>query len=399
MENNVTQHMRIVGPEQAGVHPQVGYYLVLLKQAAEGRILYSVLQPGQRPPEPGVLRRLFRQDSTLVSIPVNANTSLRHEFTDAIQHVSPGHSFEADYVMGFAIGSPEKVAIRWIEDPVRRVEEEVKRVLNPQLRVTDWKNLKANILADGAARLFQNVVHNGLNDIRPLAEEYGIDLRWLRVVVRLSRTEEQPDADAADLHRKQLIEDIKSKGRQAEVSGEHQVKMLEARNEAELLAQMGPTRMRGAIVDGMVKATDNVATNTLQIEDAERIFRRFPGLMGGQPGKGAASIGGADIGLLNPAPSGPATKAATQIMEVAEIIESLAGSEERRRDLFSSLTHLIAEAYRSANYDPGQANGHTEYLKQAEDLIAADWGGSLTSSQYMALNRFKNFAALQEQFK
>jgi hypothetical protein len=392
---NLTRHLRVVGPEQAGIHPQAGCYLVILKQVREGRIFDSVLKPGERPREGGLFKRLLNDDTAFISIPVSAATSLRHEFTSTNEHVTPGHSFEADYLLGFSVASPEQVAIRWVEDPIRKVEEEVRRVCDPLARTVEWGTLRTCILEDGGVRFFKDSLHDKLDDLKPFAQTYGIELNSIRMTLRLSRIDAQPDAKAAELERQQTIVQIGTAKRRAEMHAAHELKILEVEQKAEIRSLERPEELRDAAVASGKVALANVANNTHSSIDLVRAARDISSITGPSRVPITQRSLGANLGTaaLNPAPD---NKALAMVTEIAAVIETMAGDPARQRELFSALLHMIAEAYRGDDFDPKDVE---RYQKRAEDLLASDWGGSLGASQYKTLNRFRNFTVLQELLK
>ncbi len=395
---NLTQHLKVVGTEQAGMHPQLGCYLVVLKQIGEGRVFHSLLRPGQPPPEPKLLERMFKGNSELVSIPVTANTSLRHEFTSSVEHVSPGHSFEADYVLSFAVGSPDVVAARWIEDPVRRSEEEIKRLLDPAARKIDWDELRANIIRDGAESLCRNRVQEAIDDLRGFGQEYGLDIKSIHLRIRLSRTDAQPDADAADLGRKRLIDVIDKEKQLSKMIANHEVALVDVRHKAELRGLERPEQLYDAGLESAIEALKNVAANTNRGEDLTRTVREITSMItqhGGSGGTAARPALGAVERLALPSIAESDNKLALTIDAVLTLVDGLAGDSARKRELASVFLHLIAEACRNKEASADVAD---QYATRAADLVA-DWGPGLSPSQFTALNQFANFDLLRERLR
>jgi hypothetical protein len=391
---NLTQYLRIVGTEQAGIHVQVGHYTVLLKQVDEGRVFHSVLQPGQRPPDPGFFGKFFKDGHAFVSIPVSATSHLRHSFTSAVKHVSPGHAFEVHYVIGFVVSSPEKIATRWVADPVREIEAEVKRFIDPLFRNTNWETLQRNILDDGGVHLFQAQTRQTIElQLKPYAEDRGIDLQWISGTLELSREDEKTKAERAAAARHLEMVQISTCNTIATLDGEHAVKKHQTQQGSELSSLTRPEAVRDAGVEALRTAIIEIGNNIHKPEELENAIRKILATMGNSA-NGAALPGGISPLALNEAPSGPEQVLVKDIAEIAGIIATLSGDAKRRRELLATLLHLFADAYEGETPDPDP-----QHLKQATDLLALDWGGSLGAPQYKTLNRIRDFEALRERFK
>jgi len=391
---NLTQYLRIVGTEQAGIHVQVGHYTVLLKQVDEGRVFHSVLQPGQRPPDPGFFGKFLKNGYEFVSIPVTATSHLRHSFTSVVKHVSPGHAFEVHYVIGFVVRSPEKIAIRWIADPVREIEVEVKRFIDPLFRNTDWETLQHNILDDGGVRLFQSQTRQTIEvHLKPYAEDRGIDLQWISGTLELSREDEKTKAERAAATRYVDMVQIDIDKKVADLDAAYILKTRQAEKEAELKVRTRIEEVRDAGVSGIVTSIKQIADTIHKPEDLKHAIREIVSTMDNSA-SGAALPGGIPTLALNEASSGPEHILVKDIAEIAGIIATLSGDAKRRRELLATLLHLFADAYEGETPAPDP-----QHLKHATDLLALDWGGSLGAPQYKTLNRIRDFEALRERFK
>jgi len=396
---NLTRHLNVVGAEQSGIHPQPGCHIVVLKQIGEGRVLHRSLAPGVAPEGPKLLDRMFRGKDSFVAIPVSANRNLRHEFTSTVEHVSPGHGFEADYVLSFAAASPEKIATCWQEDPVRKVEQEIRRVLDPALRTGNWDSLRAAILSDGAAGLCADQVQKRVADLRTFAEEYGIEIIAIRMSLRLSRTDAHPEAEWADVNRRQQAILANAAKTRAEMTAGHGIDMLKAEHNAELRGLEATLNKSVRQIErddealdaglaGLKTAIGNVAVHTTRVDEITHAIREIQMARSPVPG---ALLGEKPVAALGP---GGESRLGELLQETVPLVQGLQGDAKKKRELLSVMLHLIAEAYVG-----GEPNDRVkEYERRADDLISA-WGDVLRDGQFMALSQLVGFGRLVERLR
>lgn len=194
---NLTQKLGVVSQEETGIHPKAGYYLALFKKVAGERVFHSVHQPGEQPHLHHSFGHLLRGNADLVSVRVNANSDLQSNFVSAIVRQSSGPSLEADYILRFKISAPDKTATRWTDDPVQRIGEEIMRVGDPLVQSADWTVLPESIQEDGGERFFRNDLDGILHQLKPFAEQYGIELTSLRIKLTPVSDDTQPVAEIA----------------------------------------------------------------------------------------------------------------------------------------------------------------------------------------------------------
>lgn len=389
---NLTQHLNVVGPEQAGMHPKPGWFLVVLKQVGEGRIFHSLLQPGESR-APGVFERMFKQNTNLVSIPVNADQELRHEFTSPVAHVSPGHSFEADYRMEFSVGVPELVATRWIQDPLRKIEQEIRRRLDSAARTVEWTELREEILLDGALALRRRQVDDALETLQDFASTYGIQIVKLYSTLRLSNKDAEPDVALAEAVRYRKLAAAGKEQKLADVHVTYDVEDQKAVREAQLRDRQRIEEIMNAGTRGIVTTLEQ---GTAHPDELPRLIREV--------GNAFRQSVGSSSGGLSPVPSlggalplaltsGETNQKLTNLIGYAiQLVESLAIDRPSKQELLASFLHSIAEASRGRKADTEAA---AKYSSAAADVIGKL--NNLDRNQHTDLRRLANFEYVRDQ--
>ena len=141
----------------------------------------------------------------------------------------------------------------------------MRRVLDPAVRLLDWAQLRQSTIADGAARLCRDQVQLQIDYLRNFAKEYGIGVKDIRLSLRLSRADAQPDSDGADARKKE--------------TADRELRVFEARQESELRSLERPEQLFDAGLESAKRALDNVAANTASAEELTRAVREITSIM------------------------------------------------------------------------------------------------------------------------
>jgi hypothetical protein len=354
------------------------------------------VQPGQQPGRKWYEK--FGGDSAYISIPVTNDRNLRHEFHAAVDHVSPGHAFDAFFILDFCVSSQETVALQWAEDPVRKVEMEIRRVLNGLTSAADWNSLYREIKLDGAVSYFDREVRERSDLLDRFAKGYGIHIEQIRMKLRLSKKDAQPDEKEADLERSRRITESDKQEKVVKTIADHEVKVLETRNTADLqmIEQWG--KLRAGAAGHVDTALGNIAQNTKSGAELRRNVEMIQGLAigaGAGGGMGQAPPGFPPVGNQLPGSSNPLlaagaeNKLVTTVTLVATSVDSLNGDLSRKRELASKLLHLVAEAWLGKD---GPSDVMEKYAEDAKQLLSQF---NLTSEQFVDIGRLTNVRTLQ----
>jgi hypothetical protein len=374
-----------------------GYHLVIFEQVGEGRVYHSKLDPGERPPEVRLFDRMFKGKPMYVSIPVNANSSMRHTCSSSVPHASEGHAFDIEYILSFVVASPETVATRWVEDPLRKIECEMKRIFDGAGNSTDWERLEAAILHNGGVDLTKHWVADGIDDLREFSAEHGIHVKDVRMSLRLSRTDAGPHQAAASLMRDRVMETIRGEQAKHEMLVKHNLNLLNATHHEELRAIQRPGEVADAGVKAVEKAVISVGENTHRGEDLVRTLRDVVGVVSQQQRggiAGPAAIGTRETLSIAAGASATGSKVGLVVDQAAVLVSGLPGEDTSKRELLSILLHSIAEVVRDKDADPADAES---YANRAADLVA-DWR-DLDTVQFRELNQLTDLARLRERLR
>ena len=310
-------------------------------------------------------------------------------------------AYDAFYVLDFSVWSHQDVAIRWPDDPVRKVEQEILRVLNSITSATNWDILKREILDDGAVAYFATEVEQSTEALQPYANVYGIQIDRIRMKLRLSKTDARPDETKADVERAKQIGQYEKEGKIFETLANHEVNVLKAHQNADVqtIEEWGKTRAGAARhVDA---ALGHIAENTKTGGELARNVQVIASLSKGLGGAGAA-YGSQPFPATLPALDSPTTgllgaagesQLLTVVAQLANVVDSLNGDRDQKRELASNLLHAIAESWREKKASRAELE---KYLQASKQLIASY---SVTSEQFEALNKLADMRALQEMLK
>jgi hypothetical protein len=400
---NLTVHLKVVGKEIAGIQLLPNWHTVVLKQEKTGRKVAHEVQPGET-----LNRKWYKKfsgDSDYMSIPVTNDSHLRHEFHAAVDHVSPGRAFDAFYVLNFSVSDQRKVALQWAQDPVRKVEMEIRRVLNAITSKEDWNRLSEAIKRDSAVGLFEGDVRKATGDdseLRSFAAGCGIRIDRIQMTLRLSKKDAQPDEKNAELERSNRITEYDKQMKIAKTKAEHEVKVLETQNTAQLqkIEQWG--KLNAGVPGHVDTALGQIAVNTKSAAEFKRNVEMIQGLAiataasseAGHPQQRDPFTGNQLPGSANLLLSAALeSKLVKTVNEIATSVDSLNGDLSLKQELASKLLHLVAEAWMGRN---SSSNVMEKYAEEAKRLISQF---SLTAEQNGELGRLTNVRALQDRLK
>jgi hypothetical protein len=359
--DNLTVSSKVVLSEQPGIQPQPGYYLVLMKQVRSGRIFHSVLQPGEWTLHQNALKRMILNEGhDLISIPVSANRNLRHEVTSHLEHVSPGHAFEATYFLDFMVSVPELVATGWQQDPIRMIEAEIHRMLDPISRVTSWDTLRAHILRDAGALLFRDQLRDAVDQLQPFAQTRGFHVHGIHMKLALSREDQKPEIAQAAWERDQTVHQRKL----AAQSSDSQMQAAGAKRQEELRQIQRQGEIKDALTAAVVNTIGGASTSE-RPEDFLSRLRILSPLFNGSPGMNLSNGGMAfpQPQTMLAAGSSAENKVCGAVLEIATVVESLEGEAAQKQELLSHILHLIAEAYRGNRRIDSALDSGTGYIE------------------------------------
>jgi hypothetical protein len=394
--DNQTLSSKIVLPEQAGIQAQPGYYLVLLKKVKSGRIPHTVLQPGEWTAQPNFLKRLvLNEGHDLICIPVIADRNLRHDVTSELEHVLPGHAFKATYSLDFMVHAPDVVAIGWERDPLRQIEAEIHRMLDPISRTTPWDELRVHILRDAGTLLFRDKLRDAVDELQPFAQTRGFHVHSIRMKLELSREDQKPETKQAGWERDRIVQQIDHVRDLETQNNAGQLQAEAAKRHEEIRQVQRPGEIKDAVIEAVVKSIKETSGSE-RPEDFLGKLRVLAPLLNGSQGATFSpnGMGFPQQTAMLAAGNSPESKASTAVFDIASAIEVIDGESGKKQELLSLILHLIAEAYRGPKANLNEAGRYSAAI----DAMIDDWGPGL-DGKLKLLFQFRDFTTLQECLK
>jgi hypothetical protein len=272
---NKTLEERIVRPAE-GFATLAGHALVIANEAGGGRKHVQTFMPGEKV-------KLPWRRSELSGYHVTMNEYLRSKFGSAHLHRDEVHSFTLAFELEFRVlaTQPWIIALRSPDDPLAKVEQEIKRVLGTQLSALEWKALESRSDWGHELMRLQSLADNGemvLNSerLRAFASEWGIELRQVSVVRHLSDEDLEIRQKGVTIERDEHLAALKIK----EIDIESMVKSheIKSRGDLDVLTTQQETRVATAslpkqYIDGTKAALLEVSSKASSFHEIQRGFQ------------------------------------------------------------------------------------------------------------------------------
>ncbi len=169
MAENLTRREKLV-KLAADLNAVPEYYLVIFKKVGEGLEYRQTLSPGET-----FKRKLLESHDSFVAYKVPCDQNLRHRFSKKLLTVD-SRGFTLHVTLLYGVSDPQTVVNKIERDPLRRVQEEILRILGSRAVRLDW-----SVIKKGARHLEWSLWHesptttnNALQDIQAFAHEQGI---------------------------------------------------------------------------------------------------------------------------------------------------------------------------------------------------------------------------------
>lgn len=343
MEQNLTRYLNIVSSSSAGFVPKPGYSLVLFRQAKSGLEYDRIIPNGQHLEQGRFLSRLFNNDQQYVCYAVNADPHLRHSFNSRIDHASHGHRFELGYTFTFSVSNERAVVERLNDDPVHKIEVEIKQSVDAEARKLPWQRLYDSVLETAGDELTNEIIGRQLERLKEYSKKYGIDLQSIVLEWRL--TEEEVATIQAEIksRRDKDLSKTRTETQKAEIQDEQEVSLLRARNEAAINSIRRREKFNDELLRQSGQAMENVVANINTPEALVRAYGVVQQASELPQGPGHARLGGGAAYAALPAAGVSAFPVRRFLDEVLAHLEQLCLNGIEGRRLFSDVLHLIAE--------------------------------------------------------
>lgn len=389
MASTLTEERRVAWKIQ-GIGPDPAHILVVFKKSGTGNILHKVLEPGEVL-KPG----WFESPDSFLAYAVSKDENLRHSFSRKYQAVGQIWTFTLHFVLDFQVSKAKTLALKLDGgDPLRRLEEEISRVLSATARRLPWEALKRES-ADFGCYLLEAESTEGLGErrsnferLQSFATSLGLDLRHVDVTRSLMEEDLQPDVHVRKVgiqmgvdSAQQVLELERDRLKQErEILGEQH------RQERELLAIHGNQVLQGAerlrmVLDSVTKeglrgfsqAVDGVRSFPAISDALQEIRTIQSSLMAVSAGPGSMpALGAAGSPLLPSVQTGPLLAEVRRpsdslerlVTEAFKHLRVLDGNLADKRRILATSLHLLAEAALGREGDEEYLEGCCENLKQ-----------------------------------
>jgi hypothetical protein len=272
---NKTLEQRVVRPAE-GFATLAGHALVIANEAGGGRKHVQTFMPGEKVKLPWLR-------SELSGYHVALDEYLRSAFGSAHLHRDGVHSFTLAFELEYRVLSaqPWLIALRSAEDPLAKLEQEVKRVLGTQLSALPWKVLESRSDWGHELMRLQSLADNGemvLNSerLRAYASEWGIELRQVSVARHLSEEDVEVGKKSASLERKRELVGLEIADRK--LQGELESTEIDIKSDLDVKRAQAETRVATAslpkqYIDGTKLALLEVSSKASSFHEIHRGFQ------------------------------------------------------------------------------------------------------------------------------
>lgn len=394
--DNLTRYLEVVGSPTAGFTPKPGYHLVVLRQAKSGLEFDRIIANGQQIEQGSFFSRLRKNDHSYVCYVVSASAGLRHTFHSSVDHMSHGHSFELDYTLSFSVSSPKLVVEQINDDPIRRIETEVKRIIDGEARKTPWAKLIDNVMNCAGERLTDDIMVRQFGLLEKHADQYGIKLHQVALEWRLSREEAEPYKVKSEVERKQQVVVSQANLQLTELDTQHSINERKAAYAENLENYALRSKLKETVVDVLHNVGDNIHTGEAFVHTYQTLTQPgSPFYPGAGPSGQSLPPGITRTALPAEAPTIPAVQ--TALDEAVFVVDSLGSQVQpsEKRKLLASVVHLVAECYLGDSANPD----HVELYYESVDAIGRQLRSLLTESQSTYLHDTLNIESLKRKLQ
>lgn len=412
----VTQQLGVVSAERKGTSPTPGHMLVVFELVNNGLQFIEVVADGT--PFTPRKKTLFGAAPEYASYAVKCDPSINDDFVERFTHNTISHVFDLEFSIRFRVNDPRTIVQFLKSDPLKRVRDEIKRVVGGAACTTPWDNLSVARARDNCRELLANVVKAARTNLDAFSKSVGIEIlevecallasaqdaeplivaRQKELEIELAVIEQQTAIKRKNLEAEMHLLDLQ-KGNQAEEqkldlelqisTKRQQLALIEQERENELNRLKRNDAFQAQMMNATVTAIGTLAGDVKHPDDFVRAgeavrltLQQAASAGSGGPGvRGTLPIAGAAVkGLL---PTGGDRKLGEILTEALDRFGPDVDQSSEKRELLSALLHLIAELYLGERGNP-EVTGHFGPL--IEDL-SVKYKGGLSPEQFRFIQR------------
>lgn len=381
---NLTQVNGVVKPNVASA-PLEGYKVVIFEETLGGTTLKTILNPGDSPIKKK--SHFFSPSTTYTCYAVNSDTRLHFDFNSDMTLAAQHQHFVIQFTIYFYISEPERIAVAFKTDPIKRIQDEIEKRL--QKNILEKKIQMENIQDDFFEIKGKILPDTTLNKVRHFSEEFGVIIKEIDMIHKVPEKYLAPNRKKEDYFLKKetafIEEDEIRKKREDEKSDKihkhdlqnldnlqdekntnHQEKMEDVRGFHDFRRQL-PKRLITAI-DKAVESIDG-AGSLERVADASigvisRAVNQIQNPGQAQSEKYIPSSAN-KMKALTVESSGPFEDAKSFLFAILSKVEDSTCEPEEKKIMRSCITHLLGEVHLEEKANRGMID---KYFKELGDF-------------------------------
>lgn len=354
--------------------PLEGHAVVVFARVGEaGDELHSVLLPGAAPVKPG-LALPFRKRTEYFAYAVDTSPERHLDFTESMRLADRMFEFRVVFNLAYAVSDTRALARARNLDPLRKVRDQVRVVVKREVEL-----LPRHALGEAFPQHARVVVEGCMDELREHAASYGIEIRSLRLTVRLPE-------DIEGVYQEEHLGVARRESEQRLTNHDRILDMQSADLADAALMVNGSGRLKATLMDTTIAAAGRGEIGTMQdlIKQLNTLHAGGGGVAGVGGGIGGGVGGGGVGGDAGPqglppgignmrtlgAGTGTGTSAAGGALsrvlgDVVAATDVVRGPQ--RRKVRAALLHLAAEMLLD---DLGDGAATARYAERARAAIA-----------------------------
>ena len=170
----VTQQLGVVSAERKGTSPTPGHMLVVFELVNDGLQFVEVVADGA--PFSPRKKALFGAAPEYASYAVKSDPSINDDFVERFTHKTISHVFDLEFSIRFRVNEARTIVQFLKSDPLKRVRDEVKRVVGSAASTTPWDDLSAARARDNCRGLLDTVVKAAQANLKTFSNSVGIEI-------------------------------------------------------------------------------------------------------------------------------------------------------------------------------------------------------------------------------
>lgn len=365
---NLTEFFGALKPNVAPV-PRQGYKVVIFKVKKDSKILYKILNDDGKlatgddgkPIKTGFLSL----NRNYVAYAVNNNPNLSFEKSTTFILPTQHKHFTLSCKIYFQISNPEPLAVRFWDDPIRIIWNEIKSQFRVNIK-------KSKITIDDVKLHFDEIEHIILSEeskksIRHIADNYGVSIE--KIILHHTLPEEDLALEKEiDNHKFEMAKlDLEREKKKAEREEELEVKNHELTKQKMESATDAICETYGQFsvaVKQLAENKDNADNFKKKVSVFIEVVQEYFSSSQSQKNPRINSIIDEMQKSLDAGDSGPFRDLQKILSEILNDINNSRCDDEDKREMLAIVTQILGETYREEKADFEKIDNQLEQLER-----------------------------------